>query len=133
MLKIFFIVAYMASIILFAYGLSTLPQQNTNGSHKSADEVTAEYRAAVLSSNAFKEVVIGVGMLILLVILNIVYRCIYDRVEPEVLPVQIMPKALRRAQPQPVTEHTIIDLKPMFPGPHITLVPKLDPKVTGKC
>ena len=132
MLKILFIVAYMASIILFAYGLSTLPQQNTNGSQKSADEVTAEYRAAVLSSNAFKEVVIGVGMLILLVILNIVYRCIYDRVEPEVLPVQIMPKALR-AQPQPVPEQTIIDLKPMFPGPHITLVPKLDPNVTGKC
>jgi hypothetical protein len=140
-----FTAGYIIALILFVHGLSTIPQQNSNGSQEEAEKINADYRAAVLASAAFKETLIGIGLFVLLVIVNMVYKCYSDPILPHVMPVfhvppepkvrpepQAQPKVLPQPQPQQspehrptlrVPDHTVLELKPMFTGPHITHLP----------
>jgi hypothetical protein len=132
MFRIIFAVAYIASLSLFIYGATTLPEQNTQGSQKTAEEISAEYRQLVLGSMAFKQMIAGIACTSFLIIVTIIIRCCSnDRIGVE--PVAIRPLAIRPVRVQPVKvpeqvlDHHVIEMQPITIlkkplGPHITYI-----------
>ena len=138
MFRTLFIAAYLICVGLFVYGLTKLPEHNSNRSQKSEEEITAEYNQLVLSSAAFKIMIGGISGLTFLIIVHLIYRLCYPDiaiepliVRPRHLPVpqpvlQPVPQPVLQPVPQPVPDSVIMELKPSIKkslGPHITHLP----------
>jgi hypothetical protein len=135
-----FTAVYLAAAILFVHGLATMPQQDTKGSQDSPEKINADYRAMVLASTSFKEIIIGIGIMVVSIVIHVVYRHCYERDEPEVLPVYTKPVSSVQVRPLPqvqqtpspqlkpilkVPDHTVLELRPVL-GPHITHLPYIN-------
>jgi len=130
MMRIIFVAAYIVSVVIFVYGISTLPQQNTNGTQKTAEEVNADYRQLLLDSASFKLMLGGVSSIVFLLIVHVVYRsCCYRHVEPESPTVRrsVPPATAKAVQLPTATAIPDVEVRPSILkkplGPHITHLP----------
>jgi hypothetical protein len=143
--KFFVFSSGISGFILFIYGVSTLPQSNTSyysegqgqgnsinsNSGQTRESFDQQNRQMIISSTAFKEMLVGLGLCLLTIVAVVLYQRREARIEATLEEQQaeelkkkntVVPQAVPQPVPQPVSQPA---LPPALPPVSVPLKPIL--------